>query len=136
MGGRRFSQGPRIGPERRTVGPGKEEMEVTAHGVGDRGGGDEVAHGQRSAVRVRECGLVGGVADLQQLETVDVFSFERLVAHFQPDPAVPARADPETVDVTRLERRAERVGEALGLERRRASAVGVDGRTVAETIAV
>src|SRR6059058_1483204 len=134
MGGRRPCQGLRIGPERRAVGEGKEETEVTARGVGDRGSRDEVTHGQRGAVWVRECGLLQGVADLQQLEMVDVFRFERLVAHFQADPAVPVRANPEPVDVTRLEGRAERVGEALRLERPRASAVGVDGRTVPEAI--
>src|SRR5438094_674771 len=134
MGGRRPCQGLRIGPERRAVGEGKEETEVTARGVGDRGSRDQVTHGQRGAVWVRECGLLQGVADLQQLEMVDVFRFERLVAHFQADPAVPVRANPEPVDVTRLEGRAERVGEALRLERPRASAVGVDGRTVPEAI--
>src|SRR5436309_4600744 len=134
MGGRRPCQGLRFGPERRAVGQGKEETEVTARGVGDRASRNEVTHGQRGAVWVRECGLLPGVADLQQLEMVDVFRFERLVAHFQPDPAVPVRANPEPVDVTRLEGRAERVGEALRLERPRASAVGVDGRTVPEAI--
>src|SRR5207249_6511365 len=83
MPGRHVCQGPGIGLERGTVGQGEETTEVAARSVGDRGSGDEFVHGQRSAIRVRERGLVRGVADLEQLELVEVFRFERLVAYFK-----------------------------------------------------
>src|SRR5438445_397482 len=107
---------------------------VRSLGLYDRVRRDEVAHARRGSAPVRERGLVRGVTDLEQLELVEVFRLERLVAYFKAYLTVPVRAGPETVDVTRLERRAERVGEALGLERPRAGAVGVDGRTVPEAI--
>src|SRR5438034_7767684 len=72
-----------MGPERHTVGECKETTEVTSRGIDDRGRGDEFAHGQRGAVPVRERGLVRGVTDLEQLELVEVFRLERLVAYFK-----------------------------------------------------
>src|SRR3954464_13021908 len=121
-----------VGDERVAVRSRERRANIPVGAIARRRRRGEVADDQGPTMLVRNHLPARIVADLEQLEVIDVVCLEGLIANVQGDDAGAVGAGVEEVDISRLEQRRNPSCEDFGLQCGLAGAIGIYGRAGAK----